>query len=240
MEGEKKSSLALQKVFSGVLVNGLVYSLDQQRASIPDKWCRNRTKGSRKIEYFNIFLFVFFFSSFFYHQSPFKLSFYSTAKHFSGFSFPLHIFYGLKLVSFVCKKKKIIMIIRLELGKCFLLIWLDKACDKSDWFFKEIYKSNRIKRLFIAEILCSRSYFSRVQLFMTPWTVAHQAPLSVEFSRQEYWRGLPFPSPGDLPRPRGRICISLVSCIGRQVLHHYCHTMPHYGKPLLRIFNMKH
>ena len=33
----------------------------------------------------------------------------------------------------------------------------------------------------------------------TPWTVARQAPLSMEFSRQEYWRGLPFPSPGDLP-----------------------------------------
>ena len=42
---------------------------------------------------------------------------------------------------------------------------------------------------------------SRVQLFVTPWTVAHQAPLSVRFSRQEYWRGLPFPSPGDLPDP---------------------------------------
>ena len=35
----------------------------------------------------------------------------------------------------------------------------------------------------------------------TPWTVAHQAPLSVGFSRQEYWSGLPFPSPGDLPNP---------------------------------------
>ena len=42
---------------------------------------------------------------------------------------------------------------------------------------------------------------SRVRLFATPWTVAHQAPLSMEFSRQEYWRGLPFPSPGDLPDP---------------------------------------
>ena len=41
--------------------------------------------------------------------------------------------------------------------------------------------------------------FSRVQLFVTPWTVAHQAPPSVGFSRQEYWSGLPFPSPGDLP-----------------------------------------
>ena len=36
---------------------------------------------------------------------------------------------------------------------------------------------------------------------MTPWTVACQAPLSMEFSREEYWSGLPFPSPGDLPNP---------------------------------------
>ena len=42
---------------------------------------------------------------------------------------------------------------------------------------------------------------SRGQLFATPWTVAHQAPLSMEFSSQEYWSGLPFPSPGDLPNP---------------------------------------
>ena len=41
-----------------------------------------------------------------------------------------------------------------------------------------------------------------VQLFATPWTVAHQAPLSREFFRQEYWSGLPFPSPGDLLDPR--------------------------------------
>ena len=40
---------------------------------------------------------------------------------------------------------------------------------------------------------------SRVQLFVTPWTVAYQAPPSMGFSRQEYWSGLPFPSPGDLP-----------------------------------------
>ena len=42
---------------------------------------------------------------------------------------------------------------------------------------------------------------SRVQLFATPWTVACQAHLSMEFSRQEYWSGLPFPSPGELPNP---------------------------------------
>ena len=43
--------------------------------------------------------------------------------------------------------------------------------------------------------------FSHVQLFATPWTVAHQAPLSMKFSRQEYWSGLPFPTSGDLPDP---------------------------------------
>ena len=42
---------------------------------------------------------------------------------------------------------------------------------------------------------------SRVQLFAMPWTVAYQAPPSMGFSRQEYWSGLPFPSPGDLPDP---------------------------------------
>ena len=40
-----------------------------------------------------------------------------------------------------------------------------------------------------------------VWLFATTWTIAPQAPLSVEFSRQEYWIGLPFPTPGDLPKP---------------------------------------
>ena len=44
-------------------------------------------------------------------------------------------------------------------------------------------------------------WLSRVRLFATPWTVANQAPQSTEFSRQEYWSGLPFPSPGDFPNP---------------------------------------
>ena len=45
------------------------------------------------------------------------------------------------------------------------------------------------------------SHFSYTQLFETLWTVARQAPLSMGFSRQENWSGLPFPSPGDLPGP---------------------------------------
>ena len=42
---------------------------------------------------------------------------------------------------------------------------------------------------------------SGVQVFVTPWTVAHQAPLSMEVFRHEYWSGLPLPPPGDLPDP---------------------------------------
>ena len=49
--------------------------------------------------------------------------------------------------------------------------------------------------------VCVLSHFSCVQLFAILWAVAHQAPLSMGFSRQEYWSGLPFPSPGDLPDP---------------------------------------
>ena len=49
--------------------------------------------------------------------------------------------------------------------------------------------------------VCVLSHFSRVQLFATLWTVACRAPLSMGFSRQEYWSGLPCPPPGDLPSP---------------------------------------
>ena len=51
---------------------------------------------------------------------------------------------------------------------------------------------------------------SHVQLFVTPWTVAHEAPLSLGFSRHDYWTRLPFPFPGDPPDP-GIEIVSLVS-----------------------------
>ena len=66
------------------------------------------------------------------------------------------------------------------------------------------------------------SCFSRVQLFVTLWTVARQAPLPMGFSRQEYWSGLPFPSPGDVPRP-GIKPVSYISCTGGRVLYHQYH-----------------
>ena len=64
-----------------------------------------------------------------------------------------------------------------------------------------------------------RKLLSRVQLFATPWTVAYQALPSMGFSRQEYWSGLPFPFPGDLPNPE----IESGPPAFRQTLYHLSH-----------------
>ena len=66
---------------------------------------------------------------------------------------------------------------------------------------------------------------SHIQLSVTPWTVAHRAPRPMGFSRQQYWSGLPFPSPGESSWPRDW---TWVSCIGRQILYH----LSHWGSPL--------
>ena len=58
------------------------------------------------------------------------------------------------------------------------------------------------------EIIVVAESLSYVQLIVTPWTVAHQAPESMGFPRQEYWRGLLFPSPRDI----FLTCVSYVSC----------------------------
>ena len=60
-------------------------------------------------------------------------------------------------------------------------------------------RPRRVHQHLVRACVCCR--FARVQLFTTSWTVAHQAPLSMGFSRQEYWSGLPCPPPGDLPDP---------------------------------------
>ena len=59
-------------------------------------------------------------------------------------------------------------------------------------------------------MLCCALSLSRVQLSVTPWTVPRQAPLSLGFSRQEYWSGLPCPPPGDLPDPWMELQVSYV------------------------------
>ena len=95
---------------------------------------------------------------------------------------------------------------------------MDKIFQGADWFIcvkgcwsqarwrpgnnHWIYLSvEKILCVCVCVCVCTRCLFSRVQLFVTPWSVAHQAPLSMWLSRWEYLRGLPCAPPGDLPDP---------------------------------------
>ena len=109
----------------------------------------------------------------------------------------------LKFVGFLFPKQGFFF----SLLKVFLLIFLPNMCDsfwqqidftqqftqnlsrRRNWFFRHLHHQVKVK------------WFSHVQLFVTSWTIACQAPTFMGFSRQEYWNGLPFPSPGDLPHP---------------------------------------
>ena len=68
---------------------------------------------------------------------------------------------------------------------------------------KEYVKSVYCHHAYLSSMqsVCVPNCFSHVQFFASLWTVAHQAPLSMGFSREEYWSGLPCPLPGDLPNP---------------------------------------
>ena len=68
--------------------------------------------------------------------------------------------------------------------------------------------------------VCVCESLSHVRLFAIPCTVVHQAPLSTEFWKQEYWGRLPFPTPGGSSQPRDATCVSWNSCICRWVLYH--------------------
>ena len=63
------------------------------------------------------------------------------------------------------------------------------------------YGGELMKQILVIFLACVLSHFSHVRLFETLWSIAHEAPLSMGFPRQEFWSGLPFPSPGDLPNP---------------------------------------
>ena len=76
--------------------------------------------------------------------------------------------------------------------------------------------------------VCVLSHLSRVRLFATPWTVACQAPLSMGFSKQEHWSGLPCPPPGDLPDPG----IKLTSLMSPVLAGGFFTTAPPRKSPL--------
>ena len=82
----------------------------------------------------------------------------------------------------------------------------------SPWGCKELGTTERLNLL------------TCVRLFATPWTVAHQAPLSMKFSRQEYWNGLPFPFPGIFPTQGSNSGLlhhrQILYCLSHQGSHH--------------------
>ena len=95
----------------------------------------------------------------------------------------------------------------------FSLIWVSSSRLSFALHQKEVYLYS-----IIGGHAYMLSHFSRVRLFVTFWTVAHQAPLSMGFSRQEYWRGWTCSPPGDLCDP-GIKPVSHISCIDSQVLY---------------------
>ena len=70
-------------------------------------------------------------------------------------------------------------------------------CSHHPYKWAKVYEYNEA----VSTVKVKVKSLSCVRLFATPWTVTYQAPQSMGFSRQEYWSGLPFPSPGDLPNP---------------------------------------
>ena len=74
--------------------------------------------------------------------------------------------------------------------------WNHKESDMTEWLTLSLSLFTFLHSLLWRSCVC---VLSHVWLFVTPWTVTHQAPLSMELPRQEYWNGLSFPPPGDLP-----------------------------------------
>ena len=75
----------------------------------------------------------------------------------------------------------------------------------------------------------SAQSLSHVRLFVTPWTVASQAPLPVEILIQKYWGGMPFPTPRESSQPRDG---TVVSCMGRWILYHHHNHLGSLGEAL--------
>ena len=77
--------------------------------------------------------------------------------------------------------------------------------------------------------LCVLSHFICVRLFVTLWTVAHQAPLSMGFSKQESWSWLPFPPPGDLPDPGIKLTSLITPALAGRL---FTMSTNHLGSPI--------
>ena len=105
---------------------------------------------------------------------------------------------------------------RLRQTCCVLVLGLQ--IKSSEWVNLQVWKAWIMNTQFMHARVCV-CVFSRIRRFLIPWSVACQAPLSLGFSRQEYWSGLPFPSISrGSSQSRDRPWVSYVSCTGRLVL----------------------
>ena len=98
-------------------------------------------------------------------------------------------------------------------------IWKQSKCPPTDEWIKQLWCTWKWKS------------FSRVWLLSTQWTAACQAPLSMELSKQEYWSGWPFPSPGDLPNPEIEPQSSTLQAdsLPSDLLYTHTHTIEYYS-----------
>ena len=94
---------------------------------------------------------------------------------------------------------------------------LHRREDNAACLYEVLVKFLNFSDLLFLYLLLLFTPFIVFDSFETPWKEDHQAPLSVGFPRQEYWSGLPFPPPGDLPDTGIE---DQLSCIGRQILYH--------------------
>ena len=115
--------------------------------------------------------------------------------HFCQFLFPsIKIFIS---VIVLFQHQNFHLVLLYNFSSLILCIWCDIAIIPS------------FISLHVCVCVCVCESLTRIRLFVTPWTIFHQAPLSMELSRQEYWSGLQFLSPGDLPDPGA--CVSLIA-----------------------------
>ena len=127
--------------------------------------------------------------------------------------------FSVKLLNFRIHSETIVLKIyrNLEVQICNFTVFLWCSCNpldfKSEAHFTLPFRINCWKgALFVSMMTLDNvlSHFTHVQLFVTQWTVAYQAPVTMGFSRPEYWSGVPFPTPGALPNP-GIEPVSLMS-----------------------------
>ena len=126
--------------------------------------------------------------------------------------------YNLSCSSLYCRKRKLARTFKIQFGD-----WKNTHIKQCKWNPFCVFVCVPWRLMFRLHWRCGKScmlsHFSHVRPFVTLWTVACHTSLSMGFSRQGYWSGLLFPSPGNVPNP-GIKPASYVSCTGKRIIYH--------------------